>query len=58
MFHAILSALGELLAPFLRKWVDDKTAPVQSKDVPVNTDASSRWADRVQKFKSRIRPRG
>lgn len=58
MWNAILSALGALLAPFLSMLAKEQSAPVQAKDVPVNTDASRRWADRVRKFKSRIRPRG
>ena len=56
MVHAILTAIGQLLAPFIQMWVKEKTAPVQSKDVSVNPDAKRRWTDRVRKFKSRIRP--
>ena len=58
MVNAILAALGALLAPFLRMWVKDKTAPVRSKDAPVNRDAKRRWFNRVREFKSRIRPGG
>ena len=58
MFHAIFSALGELLAPLIRLWVNEKVGPVRSKDSTPNSSAQRRWNQRVQKFKSRIRPRG
>ena len=44
-----------LILAIISLFIEDTKKPKQAHDVSHNPDASKRWADRVRRFKSRIR---